>query len=77
MFSTKGEFELPEASIEDITRKRAEYESAAKHGHETRDALIRCVRSANSDMVASISLLANETETCVACGVPVSPHASL
>lgn len=46
MFSSrKDSFQLPEASLEDVTRQRAEYESASKHGHETRDALIRCGRS--------------------------------
>jgi hypothetical protein len=42
MFSSSSHgFMLPEATLEDVTRQRADYESAAKHGHETRDALIR------------------------------------
>jgi uncharacterized membrane protein YagU involved in acid resistance len=32
---------LPVATLEDVTRLRAEYESASKHGYETRDAMIR------------------------------------
>lgn len=38
---TTGSDNLPEASMEDVSRQRAEYEAASKHGHETRDALVR------------------------------------
>lgn len=37
-----GQLLLPVATLEDVTRLRAEFESASKHGYETRDAMIRC-----------------------------------
>lgn len=35
--------QLPEASLEDCQRCVAEFESASKHGYETRDAMIRLI----------------------------------
>jgi hypothetical protein len=62
-YFSQDQFQLPEASVEDMVRQRAEYEQAAKHGQETRDALIR---SASADLLLSRFEAANAHRHAVA-----------